>query len=510
MQKLLTLLSLVLATVCASFAMPLNMKNIQFDTTRAESADQADEVKWRASVNLQTAGAWNIYSSKDENGNPVSLTREDLPVYLANFTFLGYYPDGTLRHAASFLAHWPSEYTMLDGDKSTYTNYDPVDFATLASSESMCKRFTTSTGVYPIANSDGAGYSCHPIMPYNKYYSYGIYDGQTVELSNVELELISYVPSGDAKARLHITMTDAANQSHTIDIDYDNHMKIAGWKKQHKLLPPLSDIHIFNVGQDFDRTLLYFLAIDSTLDLSISSEQAPFSKSTWSINGSLGEVNDGMHRQYHETYLSGYLTAPLDFTNPDNEAIFNMAEFLYYDNGPDNNIGISLPQYGIFPYYDNNPNRWWKPYVMQFMHEGMWDVLGQKTFIALNTPEGVVIESAIPNGDVVHAECKGKIIYHYDVNDMTKTREYDAVGSNNAYRSYDMPKSGNNHFTYTGETSVNSITDNSALTADSAVDVYTTSGVKVFSGVYADFCPAPNNLYIVRTADKTFKIATRQ
>lgn len=539
MQKYISLLSMLLVAV---YALAINYVGNQLvfnPKAKAQSVTMAltepifhspdlnpisknkEIVNWKAEVALDDNGLWKYYHPLNDD---TTATREELPLYSVRITLVGYNNQNQFVEGFVFDVMWPSE--TLYQENGQQPNLDPIDFEQLVNSSTNCKKFQLNQDSYhPSIDKETEKVDYFTlfdawIIGLNTGNIYSL-DYETAQ-KQCNFEFISYDPAtNNLKAKLDASLIDVENNiNYSFNVNFDGFVSVQGWKKDHNNLPEFGNIHIFNAGPNCQDGLnyatnniahqhnekcdilnmLYVIGADSNYDIIVNNTASEFVANDVKIRPKNIDSNNSTSFK-NQNYFYGYLTAPLDFVHPDFGVTFSMPKIGYcFDDIEDNidwNPYIMFPTAGGYIY-------WTSYYSMKVAMESFPKYCSQNTHLSFHTPDGVLFESKLINGDVVRATSKMPIIYHYDPADITKTREIESVGDFTP--NYTMPTSGNTHFTYDhNQASAKPVIDTTALSPAEWVKIYSPDGTLLFSGTYGDFHPAASGLYIIKTPKSIHK-----
>lgn len=462
-----------------------NLENNELvnDLYTRDSVDPVTGKTWRMQVVTTGVKLCDALKFNDANGNPEEVTFAEWPMYMA-MCYLYAYPQGEDMPDTQvrFYLQWPSVYLYsqiytydgpadAEGDiPEDARDYSIVTATELMNNSNYCRtfkevcpfyfngKFDSSTGWqywYILPNlglqatctvngvegytnvkysTDGTGYSTIQFMDY---------DPDTTDLNaDIILQFSAGVNNITTSGQWGTT-----GPVSTTRVTYNGTARVEGFEPQKFVCEPFASMHLFNAGKyssldpgmdgiftggDWGPyTALYFLAFDKHLNMVYRNGATAFSPEAVGVT-----FSDGTNNPDYANMIRGYFFADPKYADdltldPAEMAMdFNPGEEKqevlpngklgdwYIDIKPEDNTWISggytygwSQEFGTVPFVKNSS---------QMPAGGVFQ---------WGTEKGLLVDFYTMYDVTVHMSSVEDIIYHYDPNDIEKTRTFKAIGT---------------------------------------------------------------------------------
>ncbi len=423
---------------------------------------------WKAQVLKESKTLPEMVTFTDDKGESVNYTFDQMPYYLADYILtMEDAKYGNVVTAVQLILCWPSKYIWeqvfsydgeLDSEGSIPVekrDYSCVTLDELANSTQWCREFRENGGVGSVTE-DGTSWQYFCILPCKTLGIWGMVDGEygytTFDESKMStLKFDSFDKTNDNLCTVNrIYFTGDNGKAYNIDNRYDGTTRLEGFESKTYDLPEFGDIHIFNAGNGSsdilgdndpftekwqERSIFYIFAADKYLPCKVAESATRFDDTKINV-GSI-DLPEGEKFDDHANLIQGYL-----FTDPKygKDTSLDPTEIIYslrhgevrYDPYIEDNYYSIYPEGDCFFSGGVNEN-WSSTYGSKMMKGNYSHPFSEKEpfTIAFGTKEGWIAKGVDDYTNKIIAKSTGKIIYHYDPNDMHKTREFSSIGALN-------------------------------------------------------------------------------
>lgn len=407
---------------------------------------------------------------EDAQGNPYHPTFDAMPYYYAVYTLTKTKPDSQdVSTYITFNLAWPSEYIYeqvwsYKGEVNEQgqipvelREYEPVTMDLLANNPNRCQKFQEAQFVGAELNEGQTKWAYYTMLPNELLGDPCLYDdilGYT-ELNDQHASTLEFTMYDEEESWLEINnriyiYLPSTGSSRRVQCNYKGTGSVEGFAPIIENLPNFGDVHLFNTGVlssesmgdnnpfpgDFDPlTAFYFVSGDQYLEWRIDPSAGKFDPAqivSAGVNLPVGET-----LRDHANYIRGYLFADKKFAGDDNlnpeDLGFLMLQPEVIQESDDFWYGYIVPGVNtMLPYaigdMNGNMEPWSDTYGLHcLLHNGIERVYEPST-LGWGYNKGLVVDLCNEFQKTFHIESTGKLIYHYDPNNMTLFRELSLVG----------------------------------------------------------------------------------
>lgn len=444
--------------------------NAEYDALHKTNQDKYYTHTW---VNPRTGDIWTVQFNKekqplcelisfvDAEGNPFTYSFEELPFYCVTYTLLIQDKNsGNYITNLSLQLCWPSYYVwnqrfewagQLDenGDiPLQYRNYNCVTPDDLMNSTKWCRKFQESNGVGAKWNDEGTNWEYFTCLPNEILGFKGMVNdelGYTAisdsYASNIEFQ--SYEEEGNIVSyKQVIYFNTVSGKFVNLRGEPVDSARIEGFVPRTDNLSEFGDIHLFNVGLGGSNigtnlypvewgplSQFYVVAADKNIEVYVPQDVTKFDKDR--IITVMGPDISAEDLDSYANVVKGYLYADPKYSNDPTLNPTNLVYNLIFPTTVNNNI-IIKPEANSFVAYGvgSNPmEKWSEDYGMRLRVKNFENYFDSHASMAFGTEKGYQFNCEDYYGNTVNAYSRGNCIYHYDPNDVQKTRVFPLYGN---------------------------------------------------------------------------------
>ncbi|MDE6271729.1 MAG: T9SS type A sorting domain-containing protein [Muribaculaceae bacterium] len=447
------------------------------ETLATRKYEAADGTVYEAKFQLSKTPLCEMLMFSNENGEPRYYSFDELPYYVVVYNLYGI-PKGDVapNTQLSFYMEWPSEYIYSQvfdwtGERDennqiplALREYAPASFDELWNNADRCRLFREAKEVGVSGSPANGKWDCYFMLPNEFLGMGGLYNGKEVvtELSETIYSQIK-LQQFDADELFmdfenNIRLLEVASGAKRIArVFYKGSGEIQGFVEQTFQLPEWGDLHLFNAGQissdllgdnnpfptDFpEYTLMYFAIGDKEfVEWEIAPDAKKFAKEA--VMFKKLEVAGDDYVRSHLNCLVGFTFVDKKYKditlNPDdNDFNLYMGESEGIDLGDDMWYYTYTPELcSLVPPIVRDMNGVWEPWSEEY---GCILYVQNLPETTLNNP--VNIGWGFKQGFIVNyqndflqnytAQSTGKLLYHYNPDNIQEYRELELVGGKDA------------------------------------------------------------------------------
>ena len=424
---------------------------------------------WNAQLLKYSIPLCELLPSEDpDTKEPFQYTFDEMPYYVADFILtMEDVKKGEVTTQLQLKLCWPSKYiwsqiVTWEGDVDEEgaipvdkRDYDWVLPNDLCNSKEFCREFRETGGVGCHPNSAGTNWEYFTILPNKELQIDGQVDGEwgtttytDRSQTTVKFTGLDQAASNTLGANCTIYFTGESGKTYLKRPAYDGPSRIEGFESQTYNLPEFGDIHIFNAGlgsRDIfgdedpytepwnERSQIYMFAADKYVPCMVDATATKFDVNA--IKPGTVTLPEGEELSTHANLFRGYLyTDPKyskDNTLDPNEIVYSLESGKEAVSEVDGEPYLAICPIGDCFVPSGYVGSWSDLYGMRFTLGNYVDIWGETNsyHFAFGTTEGWLASGKDDYTNTVTAKSTGKIIYHYDENDMQKTREFSAIGT---------------------------------------------------------------------------------
>lgn len=456
------------------------------------------------------------------------LTFEDLPFYIVEYNLAKYNNEGKLVDRADCLISWPG-YKMWDiTNPDSKTNYDMVPIEELANrgDDGFCNTFAhwdENNVLYLLEDKKLVCYS----MWSNKWGLKQVCEGEEAVFADPsasrmsQFSLISYDKEENwlySANQFFFLYGVNKNIPGQMQLNFDGEIRLQGFHPQNYVWD-VTAVHLFNAGYkdpmlipasedpyDFDwEPKQKFWIYASTANNHVAMDEGLKAFTPHKIFFSWNDdvpVSERINENYYSFY--GPLYAPASAVE-DPRGVYKMAkpEEVWHEEYELMLQKVVPTDYSMIPRGVGTDYLWSDTDGFKCLYKSYYQNLRHPGYLAFGTTDGLILRGKDNYGNTLSATYTGKIIYHYDPEDISKSREIDAVGEINSVESV----AADNNIVVTAAGKTLYVKCNVAT----GVEVYSLNGMSVAKNAGAEgqtlAFELEKGMYLVKAGAKTYKIA---